>query len=125
MKPHNRKAVLLALAISISWLPALSHAESKRIVVYPLTQNYVDTQPGDSLSGIAARLLPDNPQLQEKLMAEILKLNPDAFIDHDPNRLLANVRLWLPNQRDNAVRDTNPEHYRVEHFSWGSIKKPR
>ncbi len=125
MSRHNCKSILLALTISISGLPALGHAESKRIVVYPLTQNYIDTQPGDSLSSIAAKLLPNNPQLQQKLMAEILKLNPEAFIEHDPNRLLANVRLWLPNQRDNAVHDTNPKHYRIEHFSWGSIKRPR
>lgn len=124
MKYWNCTA-LLALTLSISWLPTVSHAGSKRIIVYPLSQNYVDTQPGDSLSSIAARLLPNNPQLQQNLMAEILKLNPDAFINHDPDRLLANIRLWLPNQRDNAVRDTNPNHYRVQHFSWGSIKRPR
>jgi len=122
---HWNCTALLAATLSVGWLPTISHAESKRIVVYPLTQNYVDTQPGDSLSGITARLLPNNPQLQQNLMDDILKLNPDAFIQHDPNRLIANVRLWLPNQRDNAARDNNPEHYRIEHFSWGSIKRPR
>jgi hypothetical protein len=122
---HWNCTVLLAATLIGGCLPTVSHAESKRIIVYPLTQSYVDTQPGDSLSGVTARLLPSNPQLQQKLMAEILKLNPDAFIEHDPNRLLANVRLWLPNQRDNAVRDTNQKRYRTEHFSWGNIRRPR
>jgi Tfp pilus assembly protein FimV len=122
---HCNCTALLAVILSVGWLPTVSHAESKRIVVYPLTQSYVDTQPGDTLSIIAAKLLPNNSQLQQKLMAEILKLNPDAFINHDPNRLLANIRLWLPNQRDNAVHDTDPRHYQVEHFSWGSIRRPR
>jgi len=126
MKHRNCTAFLLGLAISASWQPTTSHAESKRIVVYPLSQNYVDTHTGDSLSSIAARLLPDNPQLQQHLMAEIFQLNPDAFVGHDPNRLLANIRLWLPNQANNATTaNKDTKNYRVETFSWGSIKRPR
>jgi Tfp pilus assembly protein FimV len=125
MKHWNCTALLLALATSLSCLPTLSHAESKRIVVYPLSQRYVDTRTGDSLSGIAAKLLPDNPQLQEKLMADIFRRNPNAFIEHNPNRLLANIRLWLPNQPNNAESTTSTDDYRLESFSWGSIKRPR
>jgi Tfp pilus assembly protein FimV len=123
MKHCNCTALLLALAICASWLPAPSHAESKRIVVYPLSQSYVDTRTGDSLSEIAARLLPDNPQLQQHLMADIFRLNPNAFIAHDPNRLLTNMRLWLPNQLNNAERANDSADYQVESFSWGSVRR--
>ncbi len=125
MKHCNCTALLLALTIIASWLPTLSRAESKRIVVYPLSQSYVDTRAGDSLSLIASRLLPSNPQLQQKLMANIFRLNPAAFIEHDPNRLLANVRLWLPNQQNNAESANATNNYQVEVFSWGNIKRPK
>lgn len=102
-----------------------SHAESKRIEVYPLSQHYVDTHAGDTLSEIVARLLPDNSQLQQQLLTDIHKRNPEAFIENNPNRLRANTRLWLPNQLNNADSSGNTGPYRVESFSWGNIKRPR
>lgn len=106
-------------------LATSAYAESKRVRVYPLTQSYVDTRAGDTLSEVVTRLLPNNSHLQTMLMAEIVRLNPGAFIQRDPNRLLANTRLWLPNQANNAVRTNDDSDYRVESYSWGSVKRPR
>ena len=101
------------------------HAESKRIEVYALSQNYVDTRSGDTLGEIASRLLPNNPRMQQKLMADILRLNPDAFIERNPNQLRANTRLWLPNHLSKPDSNADSSKYTVESFSWGNIKKPK
>lgn len=100
-----------------------SLADSKRIEVYPLAENYYDTQPGDSLSTIAARLLPNNPNLRQGLEKSILKQNPGAFIDGKPDRLLAGKRLQLPTY---LTKPDTPatQHIIVETYSWGNIKRP-
>ncbi len=111
-------AVLAALLLS-----AGVQAESKRVRIYSLSQDYWDVLPGESLSEIAARLLPKQPNAQQSLMQSIVTLNPAAFVNGDPNRLRANYRLTLPKQR--ADTPDKPTGSNVEEFSWGSIKRAR
>lgn len=98
-------------------------AESKRVYVYHLPQQVWDVRPGDTLSGIAAALLPSSRQQQQSLMQAIVEINPDAFINQNPNRLRANIRLVLPG--DVQTYSVTPEdaNTRIQHFSWGSIQK--
>jgi Tfp pilus assembly protein FimV len=112
-------AVLLLLCPQLLW------ADSTRIEVYPLSQNYRDVNRGDTLSGIAAELMPETPNLRQRLMGEIIELNPDAFIDGDPNRLRANTRLWLPNSPERPQADADSSARTVENYSWGSINRPK
>ena len=111
--------------ICIALTTSLSVAESKRIEVYPLTQTYWDTHYGESLSEIAATLLPNNPMLQQQLMQDIIKMNPDAFINRDADQLFAERRLWLPNTMSQPDSKVDPSKYTVESFSWGNIKRPK
>jgi len=97
---------------------------SKRIEVYALSQNVWHTQYGDTLSTVAAQLLPNNPAERETLMQDILKLNPQAFIDGNADSLLANRRLSLPGYMKQADNIANPATTQVEEFSWGNIKRP-
>lgn len=99
--------------------------ESKRIEVYSLSQNYWDTQSGDSLNNIVLHLLPNNPSKHAILKQDIVLLNPHAFIGGNPERLLADKRLWLPVYMKQADTKTNPATTTVEQFSWGNIKRPR
>lgn len=99
--------------------------KSKRIEVYSLSQNYWDTRPGDTLSTIVMHLLPNNPSKHKALQQDILQLNPGAFINGDPARLLANKRLWLPGYMKQADTKANPRTTVVERYSWGNIKRPR
>lgn len=126
----NRLAILKfmkrlnATLILLFALPSLSAvAESKRIAVYPLTQAYWDVRYGDSLSHIAASLLPNNPNLQQQLMQDIIKMNPDVFVDKDANQMLAERRIWLPNTMNQADTKVDPGEYTVESFSWGNVKR--
>ena len=100
------------------------HAESTRINVYTLAENYYDTQTGDTLSGITQQLLPNNPSLQKMLVDDILQLNPDAFINNNPATLRANKRLSLPVYMPQADSQPDSEKVSVESFSWGNIKRP-
>lgn len=121
--PAASGLILASTCLLLCHAPAL--AESRRIVVYPISQHYVDTRGGDTLSEIAARLLPEHVALQQTLMSDIIRLNPQAFIEHDANRLRANVRLWLPNQLQTPDTKADGAHSEVENYSWGSIKRTR
>lgn len=99
-------------------------AESKRIEVYSLGQQYWDTKKGDTLGEIAQQLLPNNPAMQQRLMKDIVALNPDVFLNNDPDRMKANTRIWLPSHLTRADTSVNRTHTRVETFSWGNIKRP-
>ena len=112
-----RHLLLITLLVSnLAW------AESRRIEVYPLSQNYWDIKAGDTLGEIVKTLLPGNPYLQDKLMRDILSLNPDVFPGGNPNYMLANKRLWLPNAVKQPNDSINSSVYTVESFQWGSIK---
>jgi Tfp pilus assembly protein FimV len=103
----------------------VSYADSKRIEVYELSQAYWDTQPGETLGEIVQTLMPDNQYLRAKLMREIVQLNPNAFINGDPGRMLANTRLFLPNSTVGTMQKSEEANYSVKQFQWGSIKTPR
>jgi Tfp pilus assembly protein FimV len=125
----NRKLTLLLslLAATVSTAaPSAATAEgSKRIEVYTLAQSYYDTQHGDTLGEIVAELLPNNPGRHESLSQEIVGLNQDAFIDNNPDRLIAGKRLRLPGYLNEADTRVDPNAYTVESYSWGNIKRPR
>lgn len=95
---------------------------SKRIEVYPMGQSYWDVNPGDTLGDIVAQLLPDHSEKQKALMLEIIKLNPKAFSEYNPDFLKANVRLWLPGYATALHKKINTDKYKVRSFSWGYIQ---
>ena len=119
----RKKHLIFALLATLCITPS-AFAESKRVEVYSLSQNYWDTQSGETLSQIAAQLLPQNPHIQQKLMADIVVLNPDAFKNNNPDRMMADIRLWLPNNLPQAKDKARTRNTHVEAFSWGNIKRP-
>ena len=122
------KYCILAVSCAVFFLPAYSIAEqttSRRIEVYSLSQNYWDTQYGETLSEIVQFLLPNNPAKYDSLQKDIVHLNPDAFISGDPARLLAGKRLWLPGYMKQADTVADPSTTTVETYSWGNIKRPK
>ncbi len=66
---------------------------------------------GETISAIAMKLTseyPDSSQWQA-IMSRLVALNPEAFIDGDVNRLLANALLILPDRDDFEVEAENQE----------------
>ena len=98
-------------------------ADSRRIEVYPVSQAYWDVTPGETLGGIVKQLLPNNPGMRQRLMEEILVLNPDAFSNSNPDNLKARVRLWLPNHSHAMSNPIDKNKYIIREFSWGYLQK--
>jgi len=124
------KRLSIALVLICCNLAAVSHAgehgqSAKRIEVYALTQNVWEIQPGDTLSEIAAQLLPNNPVKWASLQQDILLLNPDVFINADPKKMIAGKVLRLPGYMKQADSKTDPKTTIVETYSWGNIKRQK
>jgi len=114
-----------ALHADSGYARADNNKSSKRIEVYALSQSYWDTQYGDTLSKITHYLLPNNPTKRGALKQDILHLNPTAFINGDPAKLLSGKRLWLPGYVKQADSTADPTRTTVETYSWGNIKRPK
>lgn len=56
----------------------------------------ITVKPGDSLSLIAARVRPNRTISLEQMMNTLLRLNPQAFINNDRDRLIAGTILTVP-----------------------------
>ena len=108
----------IILNISIS-----SFADSKRVEVYPGSQIYIDVKHGDTLGEIVTAATPHSRAMRKQLMQDILTLNPGAFIDNDPNKLKADVRLWLPDYMTGLNTDIDRSKYKITETSWGYIKQ--
>jgi hypothetical protein len=57
---------------------------------------YLHVQKGQTLHNIVRRLYPDRANEWPKLSSDIVRMNPQAFINNDPTRMKAGVRLELP-----------------------------
>jgi len=117
-----------ALAPQVSANEAQAYHEQQnpvRVEVYSLSQNYWDTQHGDTLGDIVRHLLPNNPAKYQALKQDIVHLNPHAFINGNQERLLVDKRLWLPGYMKQADNKVNPTTTEVERYSWGNIKRSR
>ena len=117
-----KRNTLVALLLLLPWLSV--QAESKRIEVYSVGQHYWDTRSGETLGEIAHQLLPNNPRMQQRLMMDIVSLNPSAFRDSSPDQMRANTRLFLPGQGIRPDTKVNRSKTSVQSFAWGNIKRP-
>ncbi len=57
---------------------------------------FLYVQPGQTLHNIVRRLYPERPREWLKLEQQIVRENPEAFVNGDPTRLKAGARLDLP-----------------------------
>lgn len=83
---------LLSLFICLVCLVPSSYAEE----VYPAKVRYLYVQSGQTLHNIVRRLYPDRIKEWPKLRAEIVRINPYAFVDGDETKMKAGSKLQLP-----------------------------
>lgn len=117
--------IILLLPAILTGIGHLHAGESKRIEVYAISQSFWDVQPGESLSEIVMQLLPEYPTMRDRLMHDILTLNPSAFIQGNPNQLRAHVRLWLPDHVNMLRQRKNTDAYHIQSFDWGQVYTPK
>ena len=72
--------------------PAVSIAKE----AYDADIRYLHVQKGQTLHNIVRRLYPQRRKEWKNLSTEIIRLNPHAFVDNDPTKMKADVRLKLP-----------------------------
>lgn len=83
---------LLIFLIIIGLFPLTAIAEED----YSADVRYLHVQKGQTLHNIVTRLYPERAQEWPKLTKDIVRLNPHAFINSDPTKMKAGVRLTLP-----------------------------
>lgn len=89
-----------ALAPQAAPAPAASRSPAPAPAPKPAaasSDGTVVVRPGESLSRVAARHLPEGFSLDQMLVA-LYRQNPDAFMGDNMNRLRAGARLQLPSQ---------------------------
>ena len=94
---------LLILLFIVGFNPADSFAKE----IYDSDIRYLHVQKGQTLHNIVRRLYPQRRKEWQNLTNEIIRLNPHAFVDNDPTKMKADVRLKLPKKvvvRSNTAR---------------------
>ncbi len=112
------------LGIVFFLMSVFVHAESVRVQVYEKGQQFWDVKSGQSLSQICQSLGTANKISRRACQQQILKKNPKAFINNNPNRLIVGKRLWLPGSY-RSVSQIKNDQYHIKSFSWGSVKTPK
>ena len=112
------------LSIFLLVLVSAVQAESKKVNVFEKSQQFWDVQTGQTLGGICQSIQATSKNAQVECQKQILKDNPGAFINNDPNQLLAGKRLWLPGSYQ-PVSQQGSQKYNIKKFNWGSIKTPK
>lgn len=82
--------VLLLLAA-----PSLSAAEEV-VAIEDVDVRYLYVQPGQTLHNIVKRLYAHKKPEWPRITNDIVRMNPHAFVDGDPTRMKAGIRLELP-----------------------------
>jgi hypothetical protein len=76
---------------------ALSSSLSYAGEEYNADIRFLHVQKGQTLHNIVKRIYPERRKEWSRLTADIVRLNPHAFVDNDPTKMKAEVRLTLPN----------------------------
>jgi hypothetical protein len=85
------KLLVLLAVFAIGPAPCVAAEE-----VIQADARYLYVQPGQTLHNIVRRLYPQRQKEWEKLEQQIVRENPEAFIDGDKTKMKAGVRLELP-----------------------------
>lgn len=99
----SHRAVIAPLLLMCLWSPA-AFAEKPAYDQLP-DDRVLYIAPGQSLSALVERLYPERPGRWTAIRAWIVDNNPHAFVNGDPARLRADVRVKLPSGSGLAERD--------------------
>lgn len=87
-KMHLVKLLILLFSLNSS----VSFAKEE----FNADTRYLHVQKGQTLHNIVKRLYPNRVKQWPKITSDIVRQNPHAFINNDPTRMKADVRLILP-----------------------------
>jgi len=93
----------MVVAFILFVLPAITFAEETVVGIDEVDVRFLYVQPGQTLHNIVRRLFAHRKTEWPKITNDIVRMNPHAFVDSDPTRMKAGVRLELP-QRQKAKK---------------------
>lgn len=82
--------LILLLIINLFSLPLMAETKFKTDV------RYLHVQQGQTVHNIVKRLYPKNVKKWPEITQDIVRMNPHAFVNNNPTRMKAGVRLSLP-----------------------------
>lgn len=100
---QSHRTVIASLLVMLMVLPA-AFAEEPAYDQLP-DDRVLYIAPGQSLSALVERLYPERPDRWAEIRGWIVSHNPHAFVDGDPDRLRADIRVKLPSGAALAERD--------------------
>ncbi|MDH5516494.1 MAG: hypothetical protein OEY36_01570 [Gammaproteobacteria bacterium] len=113
------------VAMILSGCALTLQAESIRVNVFKNNQRqYLDIKVGQTLGQICLQWCDISKTSVAACQQDIVARNPQAFVNANPDYLLAGARLWLPGAYQ-SISSQDSRHYQIQRFSWGSIKTPR
>jgi len=87
---HFLQSLILLVIINLFSLPLI--AETK----FNTDVRYLHVQKGQTLHNIVKRLYPKNIKKWSEITRDVVRMNPHAFVNNNPTRMKAGVRLTLP-----------------------------
>ncbi|HHJ35750.1 MAG TPA: hypothetical protein ENJ87_08280, partial [Gammaproteobacteria bacterium] len=100
------KTNLLIFLFVLGLSPSVSFAKEE----YDTGIRYLHVQKGQTLHNIIKRLYPNRKKQWPKITRDIIRKNPHAFINNDPTRMKAGVRLTLPQKAVVRLVPSKPWH---------------
>lgn len=107
------KSLLIIFIIAITQNVAIAKND------YDADIRYLHVQQGQTLHNIVKRLYPQRAKEWSKISRDIVRHNPHAFVNNDPTRMIAGVRLELPQKI--VVRSAKKQKVGVVIESEGSV----
>ncbi len=83
-------SLIILLIINLVSLPLIAETKFKTDV------RYLHVQKGQTLHNIVKRLYPKNVKKWSEITRDVVRMNPHAFVNNNPTRMKAGVRLTLP-----------------------------
>ncbi|VAW50192.1 hypothetical protein MNBD_GAMMA06-2201 [hydrothermal vent metagenome] len=111
---------LLIFLFILSFTPTASFAKE----AYNADIRYLHVQKGQTLHNIIRRLYPNRKKKWQQLTRDIVRLNPHAFVDDNPTKMKAGVRLKLPKKvvlRSASANQVNMKKVGMVAESSGSV----
>ena len=120
MLVKNMKYLLITIFILIGQVGGAIAADKIKADV-----RYLYVQPGQTLHNIVSKLYPGRMKDWPRLRKEIIKLNPEAFVNGKASQMKAGVRLELPKRKVSKKYLTKRKPEKVAPLHVGDVVRTR
>ena len=120
MLVKNIKYLLITVFMLIAQVGSVIAADKIQADV-----RYLYVQPGQTLHNIVSKLYPERKKDWPLLRREIVRINPESFVDGKEHQMKAGVRLELPKRKVSKKHLTKRKTKKVEPLHVGDVVRTR